>query len=145
MTTDHGRCRDFAAEVEQIATALLSDRHLCGQGFLTLARLAGRQGDVRAVGSILAQAIESCPDDAAPLRELTTWLWQFAGPGDAATGLVELIQRDPADAAARFNLALAGLQLGRHEEAIAALRQALRLRPHYDAARSLLAALEAAR
>jgi len=130
--------------VEQIATSLLSDRHLCGQGLLTLARLAGRRGDVAAVGAILGQAIEQCPDDAGPLRELAAWLWQPAGPADAATGLVELLRRDPDDAVARFNLAIAVLQLGRVEAAVGALRRAIRLRPHYDDAKSLLAAVEAA-
>jgi tetratricopeptide (TPR) repeat protein len=133
--------RDFSAEVEQIAHSLLADPRVCGQGYLTLARLAQRRGDVASTGNLLATGVEKCPDDAMPLRELATWLWHHAGPAETATALEELIRREPGDAGARYNLALALLPLGRLSEAIASLKGAVRIDPKYETARGLLAAL----
>jgi glycosyltransferase involved in cell wall biosynthesis len=141
MTKDQRR--DFAAEVEQVAHSLLAVPRLCGQGYLTLARLAQRRGDVLSAGILLATGVDKCPDDAMPLRELATWLWHHVGPAETATALEELIRREPGDAGARYNLALACLPLGRLSEAIASLRQAVRIDPKYETARGLLSALEA--
>jgi GT2 family glycosyltransferase/tetratricopeptide (TPR) repeat protein len=135
--------RDFAAEAEQLANSLLGDARLCGQGYLTLARLAERRGDLAAAGTLLAAGVEKCPDDAMPLRELSAWLWQHAGPAEAGTALEELIRRTSGDAGARYNLALTMLPFGRVKEAIASLKQAVRIDPYYEAARGLLATLEA--
>jgi GT2 family glycosyltransferase/tetratricopeptide (TPR) repeat protein len=134
--------RDFAAELKQMATSLLADRHLCGQGYLTLARLARRRGDTAADGKLVALAIERCPDDVMPLRELAGWLWEHAGPAEAATALEELIRRDPDDAPARFNLGLAYCHLDQYEDAVALLKHALRIDPHYESARTLLTTIE---
>jgi tetratricopeptide (TPR) repeat protein len=124
-----------------MANSLLADRRVCGQGYLTLARLAQRRGDHLAAGNLLATGVDQCPDDTMPLRELATWLWHHAGPEETATALIELIRREPVDAGARYNLALALLPLGRLDEAIASLKDAVRIDPKYETARGLLAAL----
>ena len=70
-----------------------------------------------------------------------------AGHGDTTAAAVlfeEAARLDPSKATARFNLAIARLQQGRHDDAISLLREALRLDPTYAQAAGALRELLAA-
>src|SRR5260370_19889584 len=63
------------------------------------------------------------------------------GQGDPVERAKEAVQANPESSEARFNLATALQSVGRRDEAISALVEAIRIRPDYKAAYLILAGI----
>ena len=87
-----------------------------------------RPDDARAV---LERARAEFPGDLETLRERCQFLFHHGTAEEAEQPLRALIARDATCADAHHNLGTLLMRCQRHDEAVAAYRQALRYRPNY--------------
>lgn len=91
---------------------------------------------------MLAAKVE-CGKDPVAWRALARFFFEAGWGVDAEKALQVLLQLTPADAVAHHNLGLLFVALGRHEEAVAAFHESLRLQPNnVETGKLLAAALE---
>ena len=77
---------------------------------------------------MLEDACVRFPESSAPLDRLCRLLFVHGTQEDAERALLELVQREPLDAAARHNLGSLYRSMGEPERAAKCLRDSLRLR-----------------
>jgi FkbM family methyltransferase len=126
------------AEAAVLARGLLHDARVRSVGLVLEARLARARGEGQKVRSNLEQAVREFPEDLVAREEWCHFLFEHGTPADAAGALAELVRCDPENASAHHNLGLKYLELGRATDAVAAMRESLRLRPDYDLTRRAL-------
>lgn len=92
------------------------------------------EDDFEMAGSELAQGVELAPDDAEGHRIYGAWLRIAGRPQEALEHMHAAVRLAPKAPFMHVGLADVLMALGRYDEAIGPLRQALRLLPRYDAA-----------
>jgi tetratricopeptide (TPR) repeat protein len=92
--------------------------------------------------SLLRRAVATAPQAAKPRAELGLSLAALGRAGEAVVELERAVALDPSDPTTHLNLAVASAQAGRMDDARRHAREALRLKPDYDRAQQLLAALK---
>jgi glycosyltransferase involved in cell wall biosynthesis len=106
---------------------------------IAVARLAETRGDMAGALSAAGTAVSQHPGDMAARELLCRLLFQHGDPREIEKALCELIELDPANAAALHNLGLARLQRCDWRGAIDAFESSLRRRPHASHTRDSLA------
>lgn len=103
-----------------------------------LAHLSGQSGDHLSAYNTAARAVSLAPGDGD--------LWQFMGaeaaalerPADSEAAFLHAIECNPTDWHSYAGISAAQIQLGRHPEGLASLREAVRLAPELGATHLLL-------
>jgi tetratricopeptide (TPR) repeat protein len=93
------------------------------------AQLAGLRGEPEAARRELEDAVAAAATSSESLQPLCRLLFEHGHLEDARQALHRLVELCPEDGAAHHNLGLVYLRLGQAENAIAWLRESLRLRP----------------
>ena len=111
---------------------------------LLKSRVALAEGRIADARAELDRALAQYPDDPETLRSRCQFLFEQGAADEAEQALKCLIDHDPDDAAAHYNLGTLLLRTQRYDEAVLAYRQALRCRPNHPATHLNLAAALAA-
>jgi tetratricopeptide (TPR) repeat protein len=123
-------CQGRLPEANLLTIRLSEDPQTRFTGYLLHGKLAQTIGDAPKARRVWEEAARACKDDLEPLRCLCQLVFNTGTAEESKDLLESLVERDPADAAARHNLGMAYLRLKRPREAAAAFRASLRLRPH---------------
>jgi tetratricopeptide (TPR) repeat protein len=119
------------SEALALASELHADSRLASESLLVEGQVAVARGHTAKARRALEQAIKERPADPEPRRVLCQLLFEHAEPEEAAAALRELVQLEPKDASAHFNLGTVCLRLERFDDAIAAYRRSLEYRPNW--------------
>lgn len=119
------------AEAELVAWKLQASPAMRTGGLLLESRCAEAFGDDVRVRKLLETAVESAPEDSEPLTAWCRYLFERGTPDEAEPWAIRLVTLRPDDPSAHHNLGTIYRRLGRANEAVAAYRAALRLRPGY--------------
>jgi len=126
-------------EAEELLQAVLADDSADGPARFNLARVdeaRGRSGAALAGYAMIGPETAQFAESRMRMATLHYAAWRLEA---AAVALGEIRERFPAHPLAGLNLGIIRNQQGRHEDAIAILRELLALHPGYDDARRPLA------
>jgi tetratricopeptide (TPR) repeat protein len=101
-------------------------------GWTIQARLLERRGDLVGARRALESALHEVPDAVEPLQELCRFLFEHGEFDEAERALRRLTECSPGDASAWHNLGTIYCQLARYDEAAAAYRKSLAIRPNAE-------------
>lgn len=122
------------AALGDLARKLKSNPEYRGGGFLMLARLYDRQGDVNAARYELETGIAELPREVPLHQELCRLLFDFSEPAITETALLRLLHLVPDDASALLNLGMINLRTKKFAAAEDYCRRSLVVRPKYATA-----------
>jgi GT2 family glycosyltransferase/tetratricopeptide (TPR) repeat protein/SAM-dependent methyltransferase len=125
-------------EATGVAGKLLGDVRLRSEGLLLRGRVAAARGNLSAAREDWDRVVTSYANDHDAISEVARLLFEQVGPATARGALEALIRLAPSDALAHHNLGIALLQTSEAERAVAACREALRLRPDSPETQELL-------
>lgn len=108
---------------------LKSDPQSHADGFLVLARVYERHGDIVAARRELEAGIAKHPGELLLLRELCRLLFECGAPAEAESALQRLSRVTPDDPSVLHNLGTTTFRLGKYSSAIEFYRRSLAIRP----------------
>lgn len=122
---------------------ILSERPAMGTAWLVKSWIHQRRGEPRRAESAASSAVRHAPSCAKAHENLAKLLFQSGRAEEALGHFDRAAALMPDDAGLHFNYGIALSRQGKLDEAVAAIRRGLELRPRHAQARALLAQLEA--